>query len=1428
LRKAIPRLLVIAGAAVLIAATAWAVSVLDRYVTARMAELKDQTVAMAEAFLGRRISYESISPSILNDVEIQNLAILSQGAYSQPLLTLRKVRFSYSLLRLLTDRDMLGALREIRIENTRLAYDASRDRDLAELVTRLASGAAPGAARPFHARIVGANVSLVLSAGASKATLKDIFFTLDPRPDSLDITLRGSVDGAIGGDFTFRSALRVQGKVGRGLDWSDLTMNLLSFSSSVLNTGAQSLQLVWKGKSLEVRKIQDRSPVDLQLLADLENRYLTLHFMSDHFRPDRLFQLTGGYRGLNKWLTTPLTAAGSVTYGIDHGTLSYQARLNAVFPDQLPLPEIAVDALFSGTERQADFQSLRLASASGALEFTGDVPFSTFYPQGTLTLDGVQALGEGKVSARLAVTRTDGGLHVTGENLEVGDLGLKGLDLTLSPVAGGSRFRLTTAFAEGAHEHSLSAEGSLVLGSPPSLALSASLTNVPPDRLYLLLSGGAGDARERKSMQEFLSQFGVSANLTVKTDFTHLAVTSTPVVVSQWDDPRTRLQCAVSLEGERLRITDFTGTWRGLAVTGDFSGSMYPDRRLSFSSRFALQGTPYAVSGSYSPDMGLVVSGSYGLDVGVSFAGDGGVSFQARAQRLPLPFGVSLEPVSFDVDGSFPASGPWGVRITSLTVSNLPVPQSPVNSTEVSGELTPEGLELSRVRFTDALSILEGSGSGTYRLGPEVFDEGLLKALQAKLSLDLRARGTTETYRVSGSLSGGEIGVDAEFSGTPLRRLGQYAATGELAGSIHIAGPPDQLTLEGTASLQNGRLGTDPITIGLRFALAGQRFDLRSLTVRYLAHSLTEGTGTIQLDTGSYSFSGRYHGELLGDSVDTAAKLEGTMSRKGDASLFDSRLNAVLTLATIKVNAKPMDPWGMSLRTEGGVLFFDGGPRQSIHGSIDAQSRFALALQSPLPVICKAQGRVVGDRLDATVAVESADLRILNPILKSPVIGVTSGIASGTLSITGPLNDPDYLGDLEVFGGGITCSYSPDEAGPIGTHFTFNRKNFSFTPVTARVGNGRISATGTFTVDHWSPISFTIDLKTGGPGVRLAGKFGSMRMESRASGQLRITGDDKKTEVRGALTASDCRIAIGERVTGAFVPEDPPTYLSLAVETGKNVEFYWPSVEFPIVRAASKTGGKVAITYRGDTGAYTVKGAADVQGGEVFYFDRSFLLRSGRIVLDENQVDFDPRITMRAEIREWDPKTNEEVKIYLDADNKLSRFSPRFTSDPVRPDVDILAMIGAPIVNRAENQGVGMSAVLLSSDILSQFGLLRPFEQKVREILGLDMFSFRTQLIQNLLAQKLFGTVVNPLDNTTLSLGKYLGNDLFLEMLLRLQSQPGNPGTANIATGVQPDVEVNIEWTTPFFLLDWSFLPRTPETLFLTDNSISLNWRITY
>ncbi len=77
-------------------------------------------------------------------------------------------------------------------------------------------------------------------------------------------------------------------------------------------------------------------------------------------------------------------------------------------------------------------------------------------------------------------------------------------------------------------------------------------------------------------------------------------------------------------------------------------------------------------------------------------------------------------------------------------------------------------------------------------------------------------------------------------------------------------------------------------------------------------------------------------------------------------------------------------------------------------------------------------------------------------------------------------------------------------------------------------------------------------------------------------------------------------------------------------------------------------------------------------------------------------------------------------------------------------------------------------------------------------------------------------------DNTTITFGKYIGNDLFLEMLLRLY------GGGEI--GLQAEILISLEWPTPFFTLDWTLAPSVQglDELFVRDNTFTFKWLYSY
>ena len=358
---------------------------------------------------------------------------------------------------------------------------------------------------------------------------------------------------------------------------------------------------------------------------------------------------------------------------------------------------------------------------------------------------------------------------------------------------------------------------------------------------------------------------------------------------------------------------------------------------------------------------------------------------------------------------------------------------------------------------------------------------------------------------------------------------------------------------------------------------------------------------------------------------------------------------------------------------------------------------------------------------------------------------------------------------------------------------------------------------------------------TSADGVPINYQFGPLLFNGTASGTLSVAGAPGTVAVDGELEASNAELSLVE-IEPASRQEQ--LRVDLDVVTGRGVEFTWPIPQFPVLRLQLAPSESVRIGYDGQSRSVSVRGELAARGGDLFYFDRQFLLREGQIRFAGDEAPLDPRLVVRAETRERDAQ-GEPVRIILQADTTLSQFGPdtvRLSSDPPQSALVLDALVRGPLAqgDRPNDGGAaGLSAAAFSGELMTQVALLRPVERALREALGVDMVSIRSQFVQTLV-QDVFGASVsggvvpgtgNPLDNTSLSFGKYLGSDLFLTMLLRLDAPDGQPGDD---LPLLSDVELGLEWATPFFMLEWSFLPRNLNTLFVTDNTISLRWRWSY
>jgi len=109
------------------------------------------------------------------------------------------------------------------------------------------------------------------------------------------------------------------------------------------------------------------------------------------------------------------------------------------------------------------------------------------------------------------------------------------------------------------------------------------------------------------------------------------------------------------------------------------------------------------------------------------------------------------------------------------------------------------------------------------------------------------------------------------------------------------------------------------------------------------------------------------------------------------------------------------------------------------------------------------------------------------------------------------------------------------------------------------------------------------------------------------------------------------------------------------------------------------------------------------------------------------------------------------------------------------------------------------------------------------------MFSVRTKVVQNAVVSY-FGqnqvekntNVGNYFDNTTVYLGKYIGQDMFVQSMVRMRYDENSMNMG----GLRFEPDIGIEFNTPLFNIRWDFLPDSynPENWGLKDNSITLIW----
>jgi translocation and assembly module TamB len=1436
-----------------------------------MGKARDVFIGNAEEFLGLKIEYSSLGPSIFGVVDIRNVLILRKD--DSVLLSVDRLRLSYSLSAIIRGL-RIDAFHSVRIDRPVLSLDFKKDAELWERLSSL------GGNSQTVERFLPENFSCRIWNGESD--FYDSIGSLMLRGVRVDASVkrnRISFQGRWNAQFSLYSVSseffddasfspveaaingRISGEYSGDLNEGSATVEIPSITGNFFRLRPVSFGFFLFGNQLEIRKIYDRFPAAISLVYDFENKKLNGRLEAENLALRDFLSFTGDYRKYNSALA--LRVSGKADLERENPD-SFQLSVNfsGNEGENLFLKKANLEMTATGNKDRIIIDALDFTSSSGALEFKGGIDFNNagfnrLAPYGFLSLSDFRLHGDRGISGDIFLNTTGQDTNLFTENLTAGNAKLAALDVSIHQGEDGISFALS-AFNfddkanDSGYEDDFRISTIFINGSadydPRQIQANVRLDSFAMGDILSFVEPLVPLSAIPSVVRFVAEDLSVTTEIFFITDYTHILFNA-PRIVAAYEGLQEVLAAASFSGTDRgMELSSCRITWNN--VTAEFNG--YADfsdpNDILFSFGASLQNLTYSFEGMIQDQTNITVRGSYGIQATLVADESGFRTGYARGDFVPFPSGNNFASLSFLFSFSYDSPSYWRTRIERFEVSSLTTPSSSAALLRFTGEAGERGLRIPDFFFDDGHGALSGDIAVNWDTAYKNFF----------FRTDIASNNRSEFYALEGAYSDNLLSLVLSGQGMQFSRFSNVNASADGNLRLQWKSPAD-FELEMTLPSFAMRWQNEIIRVSAQMNANNDELLARRLKINY--SDLEVSMPFIRIDRAAAR-------------AETEAEIWGMLSERplnillsGNARFNPAEtwvdlyknfksLNAVLTVESAHYSDIVANPFSFSFdcsqESSGYAMSLDGGPKDMLRFRYNPERGgggvFYTALSGPSPV----RGTLAGfvnlnsNSIDAQGTDIYVDLGSLSRFIIPPdsAVEFPGGIITASIRVAGSLEDPEFYGTARGTSARIVVpQYIPEPIRPVPVNFVFSGNEITFGPVDAIIGNGGGKVSGWFRFDQWVPNIFSIDIQVPQEtSITYDLNISGFLANGQASGKLVLTMEDMILSIAGDLTAHDTEmsvnadeIALAREGRGAFASEDQKVSVitDINVRTGRRVEFFWPSVDFPVIQANADMGTGIHVTSDSMAKRFTLNGDVKLRSGEIFYLERNFYIREGTLFFRENEAEFDPKISARAEIRDQAKIGPVTISMIID-DAPLRSFSPRFVSAPPLSQLEIYSLLGQAPQGEGTPRNLAMatSAVM---DSLTQFAVINRFQRQVRNYLGMDMLSLRTQLLQNVVIQAAGGQFLenasdrpyrlgNYFDNTTVFIGKYIGTGMFGEAMLSFKSDENKIDWGGLV--LVP--ELGFELRNPLFDIQFNMVPLHPENLFVADVSFSLVWRRTF
>lgn len=1436
---------------------------------------------------GLTFSYKSLSPSIISGINVNGIVIYDSESGEQ-VASIGRLSLGYAINALFSEdaRDCVKSLvlRDVDI----LIHRGKNDRWLEALAKNSGQDPDERAEKKIDSEFLktffegldleGANINLSSDWRASRLRFvykdKDVSFEADISKAALSARGANKIDASLSGvcgatlfGKNFSGAIEFSSVIPRGVNGSSAVLRFSNMSVGDYRARYLGFLAEYKYRKFSLKMLPSVRNVYMESSVDFDSGEINASVFADGFNLGNLAQTDRKDKITASLFSMNFSLNAVARYNFKDGLFDYSSSGDIFIPGVvIPAKKYQSDTLlsysFTGDEKGVNIPYFKTAGERYNLSFEGAFDFVTKQPSGTLGIESIKLPNGGEISTEVYIDKTERGFMCFAPQVFLDQNVFTAAQLTVLPSD--ESWDWTFEVSDYSHENEPGTVSIFGSWSPQIKAAQASLSF---NTIYLdsIVRASAFFAEENmkpllSAAAEVVQSFIFSCDTFasgVGDDFS-FSVPYAIIANTSRDDQMLILEADGNEDTFQLSRLEFV--FGGQKILMDALMERFSDDSGNLlSGRLELNGIPYNFSGVSSKGK-LEINSEYGLKfvLGTDASGPvAGLEGAFAAAGFPIRFSGKTFELSTDSTFSYSLKDGVNAMVPYFDVRLLAGTSDLNPAISFSASIDKNAANFDSIAYSDAVSTLSGSGALVYRFNERMFEGAdynfvLENSLGLeKVSLDGTILNSLRTPINVGSLLSGAFAKNLFFTLQlnidSLRSKRFFMASNE-SDSVNA-----NVTMQGSVS--NPFVSVDipravltvqnkPLTFNVQAIVEDKLLAVQKASADWGDSEITNIAARFDQKTWNGELSFNLKTNLFGRKLDAVASAV-IEAQSPVENLVPDAFSVSLDAEEIKRDSKKKgEKFHVGILKVRDDYILSSSPNIGLSGSVSNYRDVAISLKNSVPFNMNVNGSVGRNFLNLAVTDIQIDPSALLDSLGIDLVKIYKGIAVGEFTLTGPISNPAFYGQVDVPNAEFNFpSFFKRRASAPMVSLLMSGSQFYTEPTRCQLQGQPIDVTVNVQMNRLAFESLDVRVQTiGDKYVPLNMNLSEMHIKGDFLADMTISLENDTIGVSGELTAKNTNAEFGatrlnEIISGLNISDSDdeeegyPVDVALHIKTGPRVQISYTT----FLRAVVVPGSEIDVTYIGEDKRLLLDGEVPIRSGEIVYLNSSFYIKEGEIHFSDDDESFDPKISIVAECKTRDDNS-EPVTIIFEVENQhLSQLAPRLSSSPAKSEREIMELLGGIITGNAKNAA---ALALATGDYAIQTVVIRRLENALRDFFKFDIFSVRTMVVQNAVKQSVSrnssasdNLAGNYLDGTTVYIGKYFGDSLFADAMLRLDYDKNRVNSDYAYYGISFRPELGFELAAPFAKIRWSMSPDLESILnmkLVENTALTLSWKFNF